>query len=102
MTRAYELALVLNPELSDAEIERLVTSLKTTIEKSGGEIIGEDSWGRKETAYKLKGNREAFYLFLDVELDPAKVLMVEQTVRLTDNVLRHLVTLKEETTEERS
>lgn len=96
MTRAYEFAVVLNPELSDAELERLGHSIKSLIEKNEGKVINEDIWGRKPTAYKLRGHREGFYAFFDIEMAPQNVFAFDQAVKLTEGVLRHLITIKEE------
>lgn len=95
MTRAYKLAVVINPKLSDAEIERLGHALKESIKKHGGETISEDVWGRRPTAYRLKGHDEAFYTFLTINIEPSKVTALDQEIRLTDNVLRHLITIAE-------
>ncbi len=100
MTRAYEIAIVLSPELSDAELERLGHSLKEIIKKHGGEITKEDVWGRRTTAYALKKHREAHYSFYTVNMDGAKVYALDQEIKLTQNVLRHLITLREDTAEE--
>lgn len=96
MTRAYKIAVVINPKLSDAEIERFGHMLKESIKKQGGEVTAEDVWGRRPTAYRLKGHNEAFYTFLTVQMDPTKVFALDQEIKLMDNVLRHLVTLAEE------
>lgn len=100
MTRAYEIAVVLNPELSDAELERLGHALKETIKKHGGEVTKEDVWGRRATAYPLKKHREAYYVFYKVSMDGAKVYTLDQEIKLTPHVLRHLITLQEDTAEE--
>lgn len=96
MTRAYKIAVVINPKLSDAEIERLGHAFKEVLKKHGGEVTGEEVWGRHPTAYRLKGNDEAFYAFYIVSLDAAKVFALDQELKLMDNVLRHLITLAEE------
>lgn len=95
MTRAYELALVINPDLSDAETERLLTSIKTQIEKFGGSILNQDVWGRKPTSYSLRGNSEAYYAFYEIELPAEKVIELDQVIKHTENIVRHLVTLYE-------
>lgn len=100
MTRAYDVAVVLNPELSDAEIERLGHSLKESIKKFGGEVTKEDVWGRRPTAYPLQKHTEAFYVFYVVEMSSDKVFGLDQEIKLADNVLRHLITLHEEHEEE--
>lgn len=96
MTRAYKVAVVINPKLSDAEIERLGHAIKEIFRKFGGEIVEENAWGRRPTAYVLKGNNEAFYVFFTLNLDSTKVFALDQELKLTENVLRHLITIKEE------
>ncbi len=96
MTRAYEFAVVLNPELSDAELERLRRSIETLIEKNEGKVINEDIWGRKPTAYKLRGQKEGFFAFYEIEMTAQNVFAFDQAVKLTEGVLRHLITIKEE------
>lgn len=96
MQRTYEVAVVINPELTDAETERLGHSLKAVITKLEGKVEEENVWGRKATAYPLDGNDEAYYVFYTVSLPANQVIELERTLKLTEGVLRHLVTLKEE------
>lgn len=96
MTRTYEVAVVLNPELATAEVEKILHSLKATIQKYGGKVTEEDSWGRKPTAYVLAGHKEAYYTFYTVELGPENVTALDQDLRLNTNVIRHLITIHEE------
>jgi small subunit ribosomal protein S6 len=99
MTRAYKIAVVVNPKLSEAETERLGHAFKEILKKYGGEITNEEIWGRRPTAYRLKGHDEAFYAFYYVSLDAAKIFALDQELKLTENILRHLITLAEDETE---
>ncbi len=96
MMRTYEVAIVVTPEMTEAEFERFGHSFKAMLSKIEGNITAEDAWGRKATAYPLAGHTEAYYTFYTVELDGSKVAELENTLKLTEGVLRHLVTLKEE------
>jgi small subunit ribosomal protein S6 len=103
MTRAYEIAVVLNATLTNAEIERLVRSIAESLKKHGAEITGDEAWGIRPLAYPIQKQREGFYQFYTVNLDPAKVMAVETELKLNDGVLRHLVTLVDiEYTEEKA
>lgn len=96
MKRTYEVAVVISPEMTDAETERLGHSIKAVIKKFEGEVVEENAWGRKPTAYPLAGHNEAYYVFYTVTLPADKVAELENTLKLTEGVLRHLITLKEE------
>lgn len=93
MTRAYEIAVVVSAQLSNAEIERMVRSITESLKKLGAEIVGDEEWGVRTLAYPIHGEREGFYQFYTVNLDPAQVLAVETELKRTEGVLRHLVTL---------
>ena len=45
MKRTYELALVLDPSLSDEEQVGLVDEVKKMVSSKGVEIVKEESWG---------------------------------------------------------
>lgn len=94
--RTYEVAVVINPELTDAEIERLGHSFKAVITKFEGKVTEENVWGRKPTAYPLAGHAEAYYVFYTVEMPGKNVAELENTLKLTEGIIRHLITLKEE------
>jgi small subunit ribosomal protein S6 len=95
MTRAYEIAVVLNPQLSDSEIERFLHTLRQTFTKLEVEVQEEDLWGRRETAYRLQGNGEGYYAFFKVNMPSDKVAAVEQNLKLNETVLRHLIIIEE-------
>lgn len=95
MTRAYEVAIVINPDMTDAEIERYLHTLRQLFSKYKGEISEEDSWGRRPTAYKLAGKNEGFYIFFKVQLPSDSIMTLDQDLKLDQNVIRHLITLDE-------
>lgn len=97
MTRAYEVAIVVNPDMTDAEIERYLHTLRQLFSKHKGEITEEDSWGRRPTAYKLAGKTEGFYIFFKVQLPSESIMALDQDLKLDQNVIRHLITLDEGT-----
>lgn len=96
MTRAYEVAMVLDPNLADSEIERFMHSLRQLFAKQEADITNEDIWGRRPTAYKLKGNSEGYYLIFDIKIPPQKVGALENELKLNETVIRHLIVVKEE------
>lgn len=95
MTRAYEVAIVLDPELGHAELERQQHTLTELFKQHGGTVTDTDVWGRRETAYALKGNKEAFYVFFVVEMAGESVQALDQALRLHEPVLRHLITIQD-------
>lgn len=94
MTRAYEVAVVIDPQMSNSEIERFMHTLRQLLAKVA-EIVNEDVWGRRPTAYTLKGNREGYYVLFEVQMPPQKVATLENELKLNESVIRHLIVVKE-------
>jgi small subunit ribosomal protein S6 len=87
------LALVADPRLSDDDVTALSTEYKQLITSRGGEILREESWGRRKLAYPIHKLTEGRYLFLFLQIEPAKAgLLKEVEMRLNQNekILRFL------------
>jgi small subunit ribosomal protein S6 len=89
--RNYELVLVLKPELTDETQEGFVQKVARWVTDKGGSISQTDKWGRKKLAYPLKQFMEGIYVLTKFSAEPALVRDVEKNLRLSEEVLRHLV-----------
>jgi small subunit ribosomal protein S6 len=91
--RTYELALVADPRLSDDDMTALTTETKQIITARGGEIVREESWGRRKLAYPINKVSEGRYHFLYLQFEPSKAALlpeVELRLNQNDKVLRFL------------
>ncbi len=97
--RTYELAIVADPRLSDDEFSALVEEYKQLIAQRGGEIVREESWGKRKLAYPIRKISEGRYIFLYLQMEPkAAALIPEVELRLgqNDKVLRYLTVRTDE------
>jgi len=94
--RDYELVLVLSPELREEEVPATVEKVKQFIVDRGGQINQVDIWGRRKLAYPIKHHLEGYYVVTQFQIEPQAVASVEANLRLTEEVLRHLVVRVEE------
>jgi small subunit ribosomal protein S6 len=92
MRRTYELALVLDPALSDEEQVVLVDDIKKLVTSTGAEVVKEESWGKRKLAYPVGKVSEGRYVFLYVVAEAAVPPFQEVEKRLNQNerVLRYL------------
>jgi small subunit ribosomal protein S6 len=95
MTRAYEIAVVIDPQMTDPEVERFLHTLRQLFAKQDVVINEEDIWGRRPTAYLLQGHQEGFYAFFKVAMPTDKVAAMEQALKLNESIVRHLIILEE-------
>ena len=86
----YEVAVLYHPDL-EIDPAKALAKIEKIIEGSGGKITNTDNWGKRRLAYKIKDLEHAVYVFYTVQM-PADVMgKVEQTLNMTDEVIRFLI-----------
>ena len=91
--RTYELAIVADPRLTDEDFVSLVDEYKQLITSRGGEVVREESWGKRKLAYPIRKLTEGRYTFLYLQMEPQTAALIpEVELRLgqNDKVLRFL------------
>jgi small subunit ribosomal protein S6 len=86
--RNYQLTLVLNASLKDAERKKLLETVKELFK--GAKFSKEEEWGEKELAYKIKKQDKGFYLNYQFETDQS-VVDVDKKLISNENILRYLL-----------
>jgi small subunit ribosomal protein S6 len=89
--RDYELVVVLSPEIGDDTITDSIERVHQAITSRGGEIVDVNHWGRRRLAYPIKRHMEGNYVVSQVKMDPADVSGFESGLRISEEVIRHLI-----------
>ena len=87
----YEIAVLYHPDL-EVDLEKAETRVKKIIEDNKGKITKTDNWGKRKLAYPIKKHDFAIYVFYTVEAPTEAVAKMEQTLNITDEVIRFLIT----------
>lgn len=93
--RDYELALVIDPDLTSENQKKLITKIKKTIEDFKGKVEKENSWGEKELVCPLKKKTRGFYFLLSIKLPEQAPAEFEKKLRFEDQLLRYLLVRKD-------
>ena len=91
MPRDYELGLILDPEVGDERARAIVERVTQTIANNNGQVVRVNAWGRRRLAYPIDRHRDGLYFYFDMMLEPTTVAEVERTLRVNEDVLRHLL-----------
>jgi small subunit ribosomal protein S6 len=94
--RRYELMLVLNPETPDDRVSAITDRTTRQVAAAGGQMVRIAPWGRRRLAYEISHFREGSYHILLFDAPADVVAQVEADLRITEEVLRHLVTRRPE------
>ncbi len=90
----YEGVFILDPDLAQESSKNIVTQIQELITKNGGRVEGLQEWGKKRMTYKIKKRQDGNYVLLTFQIDSLQVKKVDQSLRLNDQVLRHLLVNK--------
>ncbi|MBE0408268.1 MAG: 30S ribosomal protein S6 [Anaerolineales bacterium] len=90
--RPYELVFIAHPDLEENAIKGLVEQVKAWITESGGVVNKVDIWGKRKLAYQIRKQSEGQYVLLHAEMDPDVSAKLEQNFRITEPILRFLIT----------
>ncbi len=87
----YELLYLIAATYSEDELIPFKQKIKELIEKKSGKITLEDNLGKKKFAYPIKQVRHGYYLLYEFDLPPENLKALERSLKLTPEVLRHMV-----------
>jgi len=107
--RDYELVFIISPlHSSDDDVATIIQRIQQTIETEGGSVTTVNHnppWGRRKLAYPIRAYAggeasrrsfsEGFYVLLQFRLFASRVVELERTLKLTDSILRYLITVVE-------
>jgi small subunit ribosomal protein S6 len=94
--RDYEVLYIVRADLDDDKVQDAVKRVNTLIERSGGSVDRTNLWGKRKLAYEVKHQKEGSYVLQDFQLDPNRVPELESSLKITEEVLRHLIVRKPE------
>jgi len=96
LMRRYELMLLLRPDLEDDKLQAAVEKVTRAIVNGGGSLSKVSPWGKRRLAYDIGRHREASYFLIHFDIEPSQVREIERGLLITEEILRHLVTVLED------
>jgi small subunit ribosomal protein S6 len=87
---AYEIMLMLDPEVADERQTEIVTRARELVERGGGTWQRHEPWGRRKLAYEIGHKDEGVYHLLEFTAEPATLDEASRILKITDGVIRHM------------
>ena len=86
----YEHVFLARQDLSQAQVDALAASATQIVETNAGKVTKTETWGLKNIAYKIKRNRKAHYVMLNIEAPAGVVAELERQTAINEDVIRFL------------
>lgn len=93
--RKYEIIFIVKP-MEEEQTNAVIERFRGLIAKNGGTIENEDIWGKKRLAYEIKDCMEGFYCLFNVECEPECVEECDRVMKITDELLKHMIVRSDE------
>ena len=94
--RDYEVLYIVRADLDDDKVQDVIKRVNTLIERAGGAAERTNLWGKRKLAYEVKHQKEGSYVLQDFKIEPDRVPELEAGLKITEEVLRHLIVRKPE------
>lgn len=95
----YELIYLISNKYSEDELEPIKSNVLKLIKDNGGQITYQEDWGKRKLVYSIKNFFHAYYQLIEFDLLPEKLKNIDKTLRLSEEIIRHLVVKKKIKTE---
>ncbi len=89
--RDYELVSIINPEIDEEGVSKIIDKVGHSISDRGGMVGGTDRWGKRKLAYPIRKFMEAYYILTRFQLESKLIKEVEIEISASEEILRHLV-----------
>ncbi len=90
MNRTYELMFIVRPDMTDEDLDKLISTLQSVVPASGGNVVKVEKMGKRRLAYTVRRFHDGIYVLMIVEGGGAAIHELERRLRVTEPVIKFL------------
>lgn len=87
----YELMVIFSSTLTEDEEKAQFAQVEEILATQKGTTHLVDHWGKRKLAYPIKKQRQGYYEWIYVEMDPGHVAEVDRKLKMSEQVLRFMM-----------
>jgi small subunit ribosomal protein S6 len=90
MNRIYELMFIVRPDMTDEDLDKLISTLQSAVPASGGIVKSVEKMGKRRLAYTVRRFNDGIYVLMVVEGGGPVIHELERRLRVTEPVIKFL------------
>ncbi|AGF74339.1 30S ribosomal protein S6 [Bartonella australis AUST/NH1] len=98
----YEHMFLARQDIAPQQVEELLGIYSGIIEAHGGKVERTENWGLRSLAYRIRKNRKAYYVLVNIDAPAAAIAEVERQMRINEDILRYMTIRVEKHEKEQS
>src|SRR5215467_12941524 len=90
MNRIYELMFIVRPDMTDEDLDKLISTLQSVVPASGGTVKSVEKMGKRRLAYTVRRFNDGIYVLMIVEGGGPVIHELERRLRVSEPVIKFL------------
>src|ERR1700739_2420914 len=90
MNRTYELMFIVRPDMTDEDLDKLISTLQSVVPTAGGTVQKGEKMGQRRLACAVPRFHDGIYVLLVVEGGGPVIHELERRLRVTEPVIKFL------------
>lgn len=96
MQRSYEVMFIVRPDLTEEDVDKLISTLQTHVTNAGGTVENVEKMGKRRLAYLVKKFQDGQYVLFTLLADGKAVHELERRLRVTEPVIKFITVRMDE------
>lgn len=92
--RNYQITYLINPQLGEEEAKSFQEKIASLIKEGGGVVENQPMPVRRNLAYTIKKQNQAYLAVLDFKLEPEKLSDLQKKLKEDNQIIRYLLITK--------
>ena len=97
MNRTYELMFIVRPDMTEEDLDKLISTLQAVVPPTGGNVVKVEKMGKRRLAYTVRRFHDGIYVLMVVEGGGPVMHELERRLRVTEPVIKFLTVRVDET-----
>jgi len=90
MNRTYELMFIVRPDMTEEDLDKLISTLQAIVPPTGGNVVKVEKMGKRRLAYTVRRFHDGIYVLMVVEGGGPVMHELERRLRVTEPVIKFL------------
>jgi small subunit ribosomal protein S6 len=90
MNRTYELMFIVRPDMTEEDLDKLISTLQAVVPPSGGSVQKIEKMGKRRLAYAVRRFHDGIYVLMVIEGGGPVMHELERRLRVTEPVIKFL------------
>ena len=93
INESYEAMVIFSSKLDEEAVNTLTAKFNDLIEANASDVT-LSNWGKRKLAYEIDDQTEGYYVLYTFESKPDFPAEFERVLKITDGVMRSMITVK--------